>query len=280
MLSIAGSDCSGGAGIQADLKTFAAHGVFGMSVITSVVAENTFRMSGYQDINPDIIEKQIDDVFNDITPDAVKIGMLSCSDVMNTVSKKIMEWRPRNIVIDPVMYCKNGCRLMSRNAIGTLMSVIIPMADIVTPNISEAEEISGTKICCIDDARKAAACILKACGCRTVVIKGGHYENNEEEKNKAIDLFYDGSKFLEFTDDRIDTKNTHGTGCTFSSAIASNLALGYSITESIRKAKYYISNAIANDLEIGKGNGPVNHFYDMYDSYFESRFGNKGFCEY
>lgn len=272
VLSIAGSDCSGGAGIQADLKTFAAHGVFGMSVITSVVAENTVHMSGYQDINPDIIAKQIDDVFSDITPDAVKIGMLSCSDIMKVVFDRLKSWRPINIVVDPVMYCKNGSRLMSKDAINTLISVITPMADILTPNIPEAEEISGTKICCSEDMKKAAACIKKICGCRTVVVKGGHCKY-EEERNQATDLFYDGSKFLEFTDDRIDTRNTHGTGCTFSSAIASNLALEYSTTDSIRKAKYYISNAIANDLEIGKGHGPVNHFYDMYDSYFENRFG-------
>ena len=261
-LSIAGSDCSGGAGIQADLKTFSAHGVFGMTAVTSVVAENTFRVIEYQDIRPDIIEKQIDAVFEDIPPDAVKIGMLSCRETMLAVAGKLREWKPRNIVVDPVMYAKNGSPLMEMSAIDTLISEIVPLSDLLTPNIPEAEKITGMTIQTIDDMRKAAV-IIQGMGCRAVVVKGGHH------MGEATDILFDGEHFYEYETKRVDTKHTHGTGCAFSSAIASNLALGYSVQEAVRRAKRYISDAILHAPKLGKGNGPTHHFYEMYKSYFK-----------
>ena len=260
-LSIAGSDCSGGAGIQADIKTFSAHGIFGMTVVTSVVAENTFRVTDYQDIRPDIIEKQIDDVFDDIPPDAVKIGMLSCSDTMIAVAGKLREWNPKNVVIDPVMYAKNGCALMEPSAIDTLIAKVAPLADLITPNIPEAEKMTGTIIKTHDDMRQAALRI-HAMGCRAVVVKGGHSAGD------AVDILFDGEIFYEYPAPRVDTKRTHGTGCTFSSAIASNLALGMPVHKAVGRAKEYINVAIINAPELGKGCGPTHHFYEMYKSYF------------
>lgn len=256
-LSIAGSDCSGGAGIQADLKTFSAHGVFGMTVITSVVAENTFRVTDYQDIRPDIIEKQIDDIFEDIPPDAIKIGMLSCRETMLAVAKKLRERKPRNIVVDPVMYAKNGSALMEESAIATLISEIVPLADLITPNIPEAEKMTGVEIKSHDDMKESAKKI-HAMGCRAVVVKGGHSVGD------AVDILFDGKNFFEFSAPRVDTKHTHGTGCTFSSAIAANLALGHSVNESVEKAKAYINDAIIHAPQLGKGNGPTHHFYQLY----------------
>ena len=256
-LSIAGSDCSGGAGVQADIKTFSAHGVFGMTAITSVVAENTFRVIEYQDVRPDIIEKQIDAVFEDIPPDATKIGMLSCRETMLVVAGKLREWKPRNVVVDPVMYAKNGSALMEPSAISTLISEIIPLADVITPNIPEAEKISEMTIKTREDMRNAARRIRAMC-CRAVVIKGGH------GKGDATDILFDGSEFYEYTAPRIDTKHTHGTGCTFSSAIASNLALGLPVHEAVERAKAYVNTAIAHAPELGKGNGPTHHFYELY----------------
>lgn len=257
VLSIAGSDCSGGAGIQADLKTFSAHGVFGMSVIVSVVAENTSRVIDIQDITPDMIEKQIDAVFEDIEVDAVKIGMLSTEPCMEAVARKLEQYKPNNIVIDPVMYAKNGCPLMNPNSIETLIKVIIPYADLLTPNIPEAEKISNIKISSTEDMKIVAKRIYDM-GCKNVLVKGGHAIGN------ALDVLYDGKEFYYFETQRINTKNTHGTGCTFSSAIASNLALGMTMAVAVDKAKKYITTAIEHSLNIGKGNGPTHHFYDLY----------------
>lgn len=257
VLSIAGSDCSGGAGIQADLKTFSAHGVFGMSVIVSVVAENTSRVIDIQDITPDMIEKQIDAVFEDIGVDAVKIGMLSTGPCMEAVSRKLEQYKPNNIVIDPVMYAKNGCPLMDPNSIETLIKVIIPHADLLTPNIPEAEKISNIKISSTEDMKIVAKRIYDM-GCKNVLVKGGHAIGN------ALDVLYDGKEFYYFETQRINTKNTHGTGCTFSSAIASNLAIGMTMPIAVDKAKKYITTAIEHSLNIGKGNGPTHHFYDLY----------------
>ena len=256
-LSIAGSDCSGGAGIQADLKTFSAHGVFGMSVIASVVAENTSRVIDIQDITPDMIEKQIDAIFEDIEVDAVKIGMLSQPDCMEAVAARLRQYTPLHIVIDPVMYAKNGCPLMNPDSINTLIKTVIPMADVLTPNIPEAEKISGVKIDSIEDRKKAAA-VIHHMGCRNVLVKGGHADGN------ALDILFDGDHFHSFDAERIDTKNTHGTGCTYSSAIASNLALGFGLLESVARAKEYVTMAIKHSLPIGKGNGPTHHFYQLY----------------
>ena len=261
-LSIAGSDCSGGAGIQADIKTFSALGVFGMTVVTSVVAENTFRVTDFQDIRPDIIKKQIDDVFVDIPPDAVKIGMLSCKDTMLAVAEKLRQWKPRNVVVDPVMYAKNGCALMEPSAIETLIAEVVPLADVVTPNIPEAEKLTSMEIKTRDEMRQAAK-LIRSMGCRAVVVKGGHCEGD------AKDILFDGESFYEFSSPRIDTKHTHGTGCTLSSAIAANLALGNSVFRAVETAKEYITVAIAHAPKLGKGSGPTHHFYEMYKSYFK-----------
>ncbi|HHV31895.1 MAG TPA: bifunctional hydroxymethylpyrimidine kinase/phosphomethylpyrimidine kinase [Clostridiales bacterium] len=257
VLSIAGSDCSGGAGIQADLKAFAAHGVYGMSVIVSVVAENTFRVIDVQDIAPEIIEKQIDAVFEDIGTDAVKIGMLSQSTCMLAVARKLKEYKPKNVVIDPVMVAKNGCPLMQPDAMDTLIREILPLADLLTPNIPEAEKIAGISIHSTADMEHAARKITEL-GAKNVLVKGGHAVGD------AVDILFDGAKFYRFSAERIDTKNTHGTGCTYSSAIASNLALGFDLEEAVRRAKNYVTTAIRHSLPLGKGCGPTNHFYDLY----------------
>lgn len=256
-LTIAGSDCSGGAGIQADLKTAAAHGLFGMSVIVSIVAENTARVIAIQDARTDIIEAQIDAVFEDIPPHAVKIGMLSSPACMKAVSKKLKQYKPKNTVIDPVMYAKNGAALMQEGAISTLIKTVLPLADLITPNIPEAEKIASIKINNHEDMKAAAAKILKL-GCKAVLIKGGH------AKGAATDFLYDGKKFYAYSAARIKTKNTHGTGCTYSSAIASNLALGLPLPAAVREAKKYVTTAIKHALNKGKGCGPTHHFYDLY----------------
>ncbi|MDR1135923.1 MAG: bifunctional hydroxymethylpyrimidine kinase/phosphomethylpyrimidine kinase [Clostridiales Family XIII bacterium] len=257
VLSVAGSDCSGGAGIQADLKTFSAHGVFGMNVIISVVAENTSRVIDFQDISGDIIGKQFDAVFEDIHVDAVKIGMLSSAGCMEAVHNKLIEYRPSNIVIDPVMCAKNGSPLMDPSAVGCLIELIVPFADVLTPNIPEAEKLADMSITSLKDMEQAAACIFRM-GCRNVLLKGGHFKGN------AVDILFDGNSYHHFVAPRIDTKNTHGTGCTYSSAIASNLALGFETVPAISRAKVYMNMVIEHSLDIGHGNGPTNHFYDLY----------------
>lgn len=257
VLSIAGSDCSGGAGIQADLKTFSAYGVFGMSVIVSVVAENTSRVTAIQDITPDMIGRQIDAVFEDIGADAVKVGMLSSPECMDAVAAKLKQYKPENVVIDPVMYAKNGCPLMDLKAIDTLIDDMIPLAHVLTPNIPEAEKITGMKILSFGDM-EAAARRIYTMGAKTVVVKGGHGVGD------AVDVLFDGKQICHFGTTRINTKNTHGTGCTFSSAIAAGLAKGMSVREAVEKAKSYITIAIEHSLSIGRGNGPIHHFYDLY----------------
>lgn len=259
VLSIAGSDCSGGAGIQADLKTFSAHGVFGMSVIASVVAENTTRVIAIEDVTPDMVAGQIDAVFEDMEVDAVKIGMLSTSECMEAVAERMEHYRPENVVIDPVMYAKNGSPLMKMEAMETLIKKIIPLADVLTPNIPEAEEITGLKIASVNDMEAAARRIC-GMGAGAAVIKGGHAEGS------ALDVLFDGKNFYYFNADRIITKNTHGTGCTFSAAIAARLAEGKSVQEAVEEAKAYVTTAIAHGLSIGKGNGPTHHFYELYQN--------------
>ena len=257
VLSIAGSDCSGGAGVQADLKTFAAHGVFGMSVIVSVVAENTSRVIDIQDVTPDMIKKQIDAVFEDIGTDAVKVGMLSQSVSMEAVANKLKEYKPGNVVIDPVMVAKNGCPLMQPDSMETLIKEVLPLADVLTPNIPEAEKIAGMRIFSTSDMENAARKIAEL-GAKNVLVKGGH------AVGEAVDVLFDGDKCTHFTAQRINTKNTHGTGCTYSSAIASNLAQGMDLNDAVDKAKDYVTTAIRHSLPIGKGCGPTHHFYDLY----------------
>lgn len=254
VLCIAGSDCSGGAGIQADLKTFSAFNLFGMSVITCVVAENTSRVISSLNIPNDIIDNQLEAIFEDIVPMAVKIGMLNSREMMECVSLNLKKYFPKNIVIDPVMYAKNGFALMGEENRDFFKKTILPYADILTPNIPEAIELCGFNIACIEQMKDGAKKLIDL-GAKSVLVKGGHL------KECASDLFYDGKVFHIFEKQRIDTKNTHGTGCTLSSAIASNLALGKDKIESIEIAKDYVFNAILYSLNLGQGCGPTNHFY-------------------
>ena len=242
-LTIAGSDCSGGAGIQADLKTMSALGVFGMSVIVSVVAENTSRVISIEDVSPAVIKDQIDAVYEDIGTDAVKVGMLSTPECMEAVAERLSFYNPDNVVIDPVMYAKNGCPLMQEDSIDALISIIIPRAKLLTPNIPEAEKISGMKIETIDDMKRAAEIIQKM-GASSVLVKGGHYMGDAE------DVLLSDKGFSTYVTKRINTKNTHGTGCTLSSAIASYLALGNAMDEAVRLAKEYVTGAIEHALEL------------------------------
>lgn len=256
-LTIAGSDSCGGAGIQADLKTFSAHGLFAMSVITAVTAQNTQGVLAVEDLSPQIIGKQIDAIFEDIKVDAVKIGMLSKIDTIMIIGEKLRKYQPENIVLDPIMVSKNGYHLLNPKAVEALIKELFPLSRIVTPNIPEAQVITGINISTIEDMEYAARAIFQM-GSRNVLLKGGHLEND------PTDLLFDGEKMTYFKGKRINTKNTHGTGCTLSSAIASNLGKGYSIIDSISKAKEYISIAIENSLSIGKGVGPTHHFYTLY----------------
>ena len=252
-LTIAGSDSGGGAGIQADLKTFSALGVYGMSVLTSITAQNTLGVQGIHDLPPDFVGLQIDSVMQDIGADAVKIGMLSNAQIIKIVNKKIKEYQVKNLVIDPVMVAKGGDRLLREDAIEALKEDLIPLAMVVTPNLSEAEVLTGLKIKNIDDMKEAARKIYKL-GPKNVLIKGGHLLSNQ-----AVDLLYNGESFKEFSSERINTKNTHGTGCTLSSAIAAGLAQEREVEEAVEIAKRYITLAIKNSLAIGHGHGPLNH---------------------
>lgn len=256
-LTIAGSDCSGGAGIQADIKAMSANGVYAMSVIVSVVAENTARVIDIHNVPADNIKKQIDAVFEDIKVDAVKIGMLSEAYCMQAVAEQLRKYKPENIVVDPVMYAKNGCPLMAPDSIGCLIKEIIPLADLLTPNIPEAEKIADMKINSTDDMKKSAE-IIADMGCRAVLVKGGHADGDAE------DILYCDGEYYSFVNKRINTKNTHGTGCTLSSAIAANLAKGCGMKTSVAKAKEYITSAIEHSLNIGHGNGPTNHFFQFF----------------
>ncbi|MBO8434126.1 MAG: bifunctional hydroxymethylpyrimidine kinase/phosphomethylpyrimidine kinase [Tyzzerella sp.] len=258
VLTIAGSDTCGGAGIQADLKTFSANGTYGMSVITAVTVQNTQGVFGCQDISPEIIKGQIDAIFEDIKVSAVKIGMVSNIDAINVIADRLEFYKPKNIVIDPVMISKHGFDLLNPEAKESLIKRLIPLAYLLTPNIPEAEVISGIKIKSIEDMERVAKEIYKM-GCKNVFLKGGHLEGD------AIDILFDGESIKMFKTARIETKNTHGTGCTISSAIASNLANGMSVYDAVKRAKEYITVAIEHSLDIGKGIGPTNHFYELFD---------------
>jgi hydroxymethylpyrimidine/phosphomethylpyrimidine kinase len=257
-LTIAGSDTCGGAGIQADLKSFSANGVYGMSVITAITVQNTQGVFGIQDVNPEIISKQIEAIFDDIEVDAVKIGMVSKMESIKAIAetlKKIDKLPP--VVLDPVMVSKSGFKLLSEDAKETLIKELFPLATIITPNIPEAEEILGYKINDFEDMYKAAK-DLKELGPKYVLVKGGHL------KGDAIDSLFDGERLISFKEERINTKNTHGTGCTLSSAIAANIAKEMSIVDAVNEAKKYITIAIEHSIELGKGVGPTNHFYELY----------------
>lgn len=254
-LTIAGSDSGGGAGIQADLKTFFSHGVYGMSVITSVTAQNTLGVLGVQNISEDMVYLQMKAVFEDLFPDAVKIGMVSTKEIIEVISKGLEEYKPKKIVLDPVMVSKSGHSLLEKEAIKTLIEKLVPKAIIITPNREEAEVIAERKIKNIEEMKKAAKDIAKL-GCKAVLIKGGHLEGN-----KAIDILYLGEEnFVFFEEEKINTKNTHGTGCTFSAAICANLAKGMDVKKAVAYAKLYITRAIETSEDMGRGWGPVNHF--------------------
>ncbi|MGB2691446.1 MAG: bifunctional hydroxymethylpyrimidine kinase/phosphomethylpyrimidine kinase [Thermodesulfobacteriota bacterium] len=257
-LTIAGSDSGGGAGIQADLKTFTALRVFGMSAITSVTAQNTTSVLGIMNLSPDFIELQIDAVLKDIGVDAVKIGMLSTKEIINSVAGKINEYGLKNIVLDPVMVAKGGESLLNPDAEETIIQELLPHATVLTPNIPEAEVISGLKISSVEDM-KTAAQKIRTFGPENVLLKGGHLDKSTD----AVDILYDGTDFFEFKTPRVDTKNTHGTGCTYSAAICAGLAKGFSILEAVKEAKNYVTFAIENSFDIGKGHGPLNHFWKI-----------------
>lgn len=256
ILTIAGSDCSGGAGIQADLKTITAHKMYGMSVITALTAQNTTGVYGVQEVSPEFVAQQLDCIFSDIKPDAVKIGMVSNIEIIKTISDKLQEYKAKNIVVDPVMVATSGSKLLSDNAIEALLTKLLPIADIITPNIAEAESLWGFFIKTQSEMLEAAGYISKITG-HGVLIKGGHLTES------ADDLFFSEGKAVWFRAHRINNPNTHGTGCTLSSAIACNLALGYSMNESIKNAKGYVTGALMNGLNLGKGSGPLNHCYNI-----------------
>ena len=253
-LTIAGSDCSGGAGIQADIKTMTMHGVYSMSAITALTAQNTTGVRAIQESEPEFLMQQIDAVFEDIYPDAVKIGMVSSSELIHVIVDRLNYYGAKNIVVDPVMVASAGSSLMKDNAVKTLIKELFPVATLVTPNIPEAQVLSGMNIRNREDMVTVAKYIGDNFHC-AVLLKGGHSIND------ANDLLYDQGELIWFAGRRIDNPNTHGTGCTLSSAIASNLALGFSLEESVGKAKVYISEALAAMLDLGKGSGPMNHAY-------------------
>lgn len=257
-LTIAGSDSSGGAGIQADLKTFQAHGVFGMSVITAVTAQNTQKVYDVQEISPRMVRAQILCLFDDAAIHAVKIGMVSSVSLIETITDALREVNPPPVVLDPVMISKSGYRLLKQDAQDALVKNLFPLAAVVTPNIYEAEALIGDKISTVAEMKAAARKISKL-GAAKVVVKGGHLGGNV-----ATDILYDGVQFEELQSGRIETRNTHGTGCTFSSAISANLALGRDFFDAVRRSKAYITGAIEHALPIGKGYGPTHHFFDLY----------------
>ena len=255
-LTIAGSDSSGGAGIQADLKSFAANGVFGMSVINSVTSQNTTGVFGVYDIPCDVVASQIDAVFEDIFPDAVKIGMVSSAEIINTIADRLKYYNAKNIVLDTIMVSTSGCKLLRDDAIDALTSVLFPIADIITPNLHEAQILCGFDIRSESDMVRAADVIYNKYNV-TVLLKGGHLANTSN------DLLYDGNETW-FEAVRIDNPNTHGTGCTLSSAIAANLAKGMDMKTAVKSAKDYITGALSDMLDLGKGSGPLNHMYKFY----------------
>lgn len=256
VLTIAGSDCSGGAGIQADLKTIAAHKCYGMSVITALTAQNTTGVYGVEACSGDFVKNQMDCVFGDIFPDAVKIGMVSSVEIIEAIAQKLREYKPENVVIDPVMVATSGGKLLDDNAIEKLLGELMPLGTMITPNLLEAEILCGFKISSAQDMINAAEKISKKYS-GSILIKGGHLEDN------ANDLLWTKGKAIWLEGEKIDNPNTHGTGCTLSSAIASNLAKGFGVEDSVRNAKTYITGALKDQMDIGRGSGPLNHCYNI-----------------
>lgn len=259
-LTIAGSDTSGGAGIQADLKTMTLNGIFAMSALTALTAQNTVGVQGIFEVTPEFLGMQIDSVFTDIRPDAVKIGMVSSKELIAVIAEKLKAYQAEKIVVDPVMVATSGARLISEDAITALKELLLPLAAVVTPNIPEAEVLSGQTISSPEDMVTAAEHISKKYHC-AVLCKGGH------SMNDANDLLYHDGTYRWFYGKRIDNPNTHGTGCTLSSAIAANLAKGNDLETAVERAKEYISGALAAMLDLGAGSGPMNHAFDLKEVY-------------
>ena len=259
-LTIAGSDSSGGAGIQADIKTMTANGVYAMSAVTALTAQNTTGVTGIMEVTPEFLREQIDDIFTDIYPDAVKIGMVSSSRLIEVIAERLAHYGAANIVVDPVMVATSGARLIGEEAVDTLKERLLPMATVLTPNIPEAEVLSGMDVRTAEDMERAAALIGDTYGC-AVLVKGGH------QLNDANDLLYRNGRFKWFRGKRIHNPNTHGTGCTLSSAIASNLAKGRDLDASVEMAKRYLSLALSDMLDLGRGSGPMNHAFAIHGEY-------------
>jgi hydroxymethylpyrimidine/phosphomethylpyrimidine kinase len=255
-LSIAGSDSSGGAGIQADIKTMTMNGVFAMTAVTALTAQNTCGVTAIMEASPQFLKDQLDAVFTDIRPDAVKIGMVASSELIKVIAESLKEYKAKNIVVDPVMVATSGSALIKTDAVETLMKELLPLAVLVTPNIPEAEILSGMKIDGVSSMEEAALKINREFGC-SVLLKGGHSIND------ANDLLCSEEKLSWFRGLRINNPNTHGTGCTLSSAIASNLAKGFSLEDAIARSKDYISGALSAMLDLGNGSGPMQHNFDL-----------------
>ncbi len=255
-LTIAGSDSSGGAGIQADIKTMTMHGVFAMSAVTALTAQNTLGVKSIMEATPEFLSDELDSVFSDIYPDAVKTGMVASSALIRTISNKLREYSARNIVVDPVMVATNGAKLICDEAIETLREELLPMATVLTPNIPEAEVLSRMKIRTERDMEESARTIYESYG-SAVLLKGGH------DLNDANDLLWSEKGPEWFRGRKVENPNTHGTGCTLSSAIASNLALGRTLSDSVKRAKDFVSGALASMLDLGKGKGPMNHMFSL-----------------
>lgn len=260
VLTIAGSDSSGGAGVQADLKTMQANGVFGMSAITALTAQNTTGVTDIMNVTPDVLGAQIDAVFTDIRPKAVKIGMVSVPELIDVIADRLARYNAENVVLDPVMVATSGAKLISDDAVEVMTGKLFPLAKLITPNIPETEALTGISVKSVADMENAARCIYGKYGC-AVLVKGGHSIND------ANDMLFDGENITWFSGERIDNPNTHGTGCTLSSAIASNLAKEYDVSDSVRMAKQYISGALAAMLDLGSGSGPLNHGFDIRSRY-------------
>ena len=263
-LTIAGSDCSGGAGIQADLKTMTMNGVYAMSAITALTAQNTTGVRAIQESTPDFLKQQLDSVFEDIYPDAVKIGMVASSELICVIADMLSYHKAKNVVVDPVMVATSGSSLMKTDAVQTLTGKLLPIATLVTPNIPEAQVLSGISIESREDMLSAAKQIGDTYGC-AVLLKGGHSIND------ANDLLYSDGEITWFEGKRIDNPNTHGTGCTLSSAIASNLAKGFDLAESVQRAKEYISYILSAQLDLGNGSGPMQHNFGLVGKFAEEK---------
>ena len=259
-LTIAGSDSSGGAGIQADIKTMTANGVYAMSAVTALTAQNTTGVYGILESTPEFLASQLDCIFTDIFPDAVKTGMVSSTGLIEVIADKLKQYKAKNIVVDPIMVATSGSRLISQEAVDALKELLLPLATVLTPNIPEAEVLSGLTISGPADMEKAAQAIGEAYGC-AVLCKGGH------DLNDANDLLWRNGTCKWFHGRRIDNPNTHGTGCTLSSAIASNLAKGYDLDTAVERAKAYLSGALAAMLDLGAGQGPMDHLFDLKGEY-------------